>query len=236
MQPRDYYEKNARRHDESVKNRPHPGASHRGNARDSGYRTDGDVALDFLRSYGPFERFLDIGCSDLGFLNQVRPIASNLWGVDIAEFVSWKDSLGIVTQVCDLDKTGLPFPDNYFDAVSMLMVLEHVFDPFGAIKEVARVLKPGGLFVVDVPNIGYVKHRVGLVMGELPITSSKHSWEDKSWDGYHLHYFTLERLKWLLATEGNLRSLRSGGSGRWSRLRSIWPSLLTGDLVVLAQK
>ena len=56
----------------------------------------------------------------------------------------------------------LPFPDNTFDAVFSLNVLEHVKDPFTSAKELERVLKPGGKLYVAVPFLqpfhGYPNH------------------------------------------------------------------------------
>lgn len=48
----------------------------------------------------------------------------------------------------------LPYPDDDFAAVLMLDVLEHVADERATIDEVARVLRPGGLLVLSVPNAG----------------------------------------------------------------------------------
>ncbi len=56
----------------------------------------------------------------------------------------------------------LPFPDDTFDAVLSLAVLEHVAQPFECAAEIARVLKPGGLAYVVVPFLqnehGYPHH------------------------------------------------------------------------------
>lgn len=49
------------------------------------------------------------------------------------------------------DAHGLPFPDARFDAVLLLDVLEHLRDPHACLAEVARVLRSGGTFVVQVP-------------------------------------------------------------------------------------
>ena len=49
------------------------------------------------------------------------------------------------------DATILPFASNAFDIVTMLDVLEHVEDDAGAVKEIFRVLKPGGAFILSVP-------------------------------------------------------------------------------------
>ncbi|MFT7288510.1 MAG: ubiquinone/menaquinone biosynthesis C-methylase UbiE [Halieaceae bacterium] len=46
----------------------------------------------------------------------------------------------------------LPFPDNCFDAVICSEVLEHIADFQGALREIQRVLKPGGRFCASVPR------------------------------------------------------------------------------------
>ncbi len=46
----------------------------------------------------------------------------------------------------------LPFPDNSFDKVICSEVLEHIPDYEGALKEIQRILKPGGLFCASVPR------------------------------------------------------------------------------------
>jgi SAM-dependent methyltransferase len=49
------------------------------------------------------------------------------------------------------DVTGLPFADHSFDALLCSHVLEHVPDDGAAMRELARVLRPGGWGVIDVP-------------------------------------------------------------------------------------
>ncbi len=51
---------------------------------------------------------------------------------------------------CACDAHHLPFADGAFDVVTSLQVLEHLYDPFRAVAEVARVLAPGGVFVGSV--------------------------------------------------------------------------------------
>jgi SAM-dependent methyltransferase len=50
---------------------------------------------------------------------------------------------------------ALPYPDNSFDAAILSEILEHVDDDVAALKEVYRVLKPGGVVAITVPNADY---------------------------------------------------------------------------------
>jgi SAM-dependent methyltransferase len=53
---------------------------------------------------------------------------------------------------------SLPFPDGSFDCIVMEQVLEHLVDPNNAFKEMYRVLKPGGIFFVGVPDAENYSH------------------------------------------------------------------------------
>jgi SAM-dependent methyltransferase len=50
---------------------------------------------------------------------------------------------------------ALPYPDNTFDAVILSEILEHVERDVDGLREVYRVLKPGGVVAITVPNANY---------------------------------------------------------------------------------
>jgi ubiquinone/menaquinone biosynthesis C-methylase UbiE len=52
------------------------------------------------------------------------------------------------------DALNLPFPDGAFDRVICSEVLEHIPDDVGAMRELARVLRPGGTMAITVPRYG----------------------------------------------------------------------------------
>ena len=154
--------------------------------------------------------------------------ASKVYGVDVIPGALQKSaSRGLSVTLADLNQ-GLPYPSASFDAVTMLGVLEHVFDPYFALSEVRRVLRPGGEYVVAVPNAASFSNRIRLLFGQALVTSL-----DPGWDGGHLHYFVLRSLRELLVDQGfEPREVCLTGGKRW--LRSWWPGLLGGLFVVRA--
>lgn len=195
-----------------------------------------DIAIHWLfphanRSTG---RCLDVGCGRLKFLRSVKNVYAERHGIDIVPFSNWSDHPDILTSVCNLDEKDLPFPDHHFDAVVLLMVLEHVFNPFHAVRELRRVCKPDGYIVIGVPNIASIKNRFDLLRGRMPITSANFTFFEDAWDGYHLHNFSQASLSWLLEREG-LQPIKWGSAGRLQFVKNVRPSLFGGDLVVLCR-
>lgn len=68
----------------------------------------------------------------------------------LAEYVRDNNVEGVTPVL--YDGAALPFPDSHFDVVVSYAVLEHVQDESQALEEIYRVLKPGGDFVISVPN------------------------------------------------------------------------------------
>jgi len=85
------------------------------------------------------------------------------WIVPLIEKVDYK----ILDPVPDFnpdivgDIHHLPFPDNSEDAIVCLAVLEHVANPWGACRELFRVLKPHGICFVYVPFLYYYHAETG---------------------------------------------------------------------------
>jgi methionine biosynthesis protein MetW len=189
-----------------------------------------DVALHLLK---PGVRLLDIGCWDGRLLEAIRRagLFGELYGVDLPfEAVEKVKSKGFNAQVVDLNGEPLPFLDEYFDTVILLAVLEHVFDPYAVIREIHRVLRPGGMLIIDVPNVASFTNRIRILSGRLPVTST-----DPGWDGGHLHYFTKYALDQFLLSEGFQINVRKSTGGRLY-LREWWISLLAGELIYSCTK
>jgi SAM-dependent methyltransferase len=178
---------------------------------------------------------LDIGCAHLYLLRPALPLFERCVGVDITSHPAWLDFPEIQTHIVDVDRGPLPFIDQSFDVITMLMTLEHVFNPFHAVREIWRVAKPDAQVIIGVPNIAGIRHRLGLLFGRFPVTSARYSFEEDAWDGYHLHNFTQASLAWLLRREG-FEPIRWASHGRLQILKRLSPALFGDDLMVLCRK
>src|SRR3972149_10590759 len=54
-----------------------------------------------------------------------------------------------IADICQNNKDSIP--DNYFDWIVCTEVLEHTLNPFSAVDEIYRILKPGGLVFISTP-------------------------------------------------------------------------------------
>lgn len=99
---------------------------------------------------------LDVGSSAGYVLEAARRLDVEPTGVDISEFaVNLCREKGFQAEVGALER--LPFDDASFDIVTLKHTLEHVEDPMAGLREVARVLRPGGVAFVIVPDADYWK-------------------------------------------------------------------------------
>lgn len=123
--------------------------------------------------------YLDVGCGDGSLTIKVANIigASKVYGVDIDEKALVKASeKGVITFKCDLSKGSLPFNDSSFDIATIFEVIEHLDDPQNVLREVFRVLRKGGVMIVETPNsMGCVSRFVAdqLKLIRLSMMSSK---------------------------------------------------------------
>ena len=67
---------------------------------------------------------------------------------------------GVSVDVANLNTDKLPYPDASFDLVTCTEVIEHLEHYRSVLREVSRVLRPGGLFVVSTPNVLNLRSRL----------------------------------------------------------------------------
>ncbi len=107
------------------------------------------------RADGP-GRLLDVGCGHGFFLQRARERGWAVEGIDVsAEALTYaRGSLGLeALQQCDFLQAA--YPDGHFDAVTLWNSLEHVPSPSATLDKALRVLRPGGVLMVRVPNMDF---------------------------------------------------------------------------------
>lgn len=107
--------------------------------------------LDEVAPGGRPGRLLEVGCGEGRFLRAAADLGWQAVGVEILPaMVRVAREDGLDARTGDLAAAG--FPAGGFDAVYMNEVIEHVVDPVGLMREVRRVLRPGGVAVVRTGN------------------------------------------------------------------------------------
>lgn len=96
-------------------------------------------------------RFLDIGASSGYMVQAALEAGVQAYGIEPGSSgVALAKERGI--ELLQATAEQLPFPDNHFDIVHSHHVFEHVASPMLSAQEAFRVLKPGGIVLIEVPN------------------------------------------------------------------------------------
>lgn len=177
-------------------------------------------------------RILDVGCWGGESIKVMGALARfpEVYGIDvIEESVQKARANGIRASLVDLNTDALPFETGYFDCVLLLDVLEHLVDPYEAISEVSRVVRPNGFVIICAPNVASFSNRVRILFGKRPRTSF-----DPGWDGGHLCYFTPADLTALVGQYGlRVVDRRVTGGGQWLK-KLLFP--MTGEFILKCEK
>ena len=134
-------------------------------------------------------KLLDVGAATGFFMHIAEKEGFDTTGVELSDFAAGegrKKGLNILTSTLE----NAQFPAESFEVVTMCDVLEHVTDPKGFLLEAVRVLKRGGLMVINTPN---AESLVAGVLGprwHLIVPPE------------HLHYFSPRNLGNYLEKEG----------------------------------
>ena len=140
--------------------------------------------LSLAQKYIPQKEALiiDCACADGSLMRQLGADGySNLKGVDIDDYRS-DGAKHFAFKAVDVCAEKLPWRDSSIDAVVSSQTIEHLENPHFFVREAARVLKPGGIFIVSTPNPFHLLNRfLFLFRGNL-----FHFLEDDN----HLTFFT----------------------------------------------
>lgn len=142
--------------------------------------------LKWLESFGISKgsTLLDIGAANGFFVNMAKEHGYIAAGVELSsEAVEWAKKLGRNVTQSDAMQISV---NKKFDVITVLDVLEHLSEPQEFIVKIKENLKPGGILLINVPNIGSIFAKIS----------------GKSWHSFvppeHLFYFNKKSLTELL--------------------------------------
>lgn len=143
-----------------------------------------------------FNNCLDIGCASGHMISQIQISYPNAkyYGIDVyEEAIQYAKSKypSINFQIAFAEK--LPFRTESFDLITFYETIEHIENPLGALKEIKRALKKGGISIVSMDSGNLLFRIVWFV------------WENttgKVWKGAHLHPFHHNELAELIRNAG----------------------------------
>ncbi|MHB1458363.1 MAG: class I SAM-dependent methyltransferase [Armatimonadota bacterium] len=177
------------------------------------------------RIYGRLSRFktsgrlLDVGSGGGHLVKIARERGFDAVGIEMTE-------LGVEYARCVLDihliSGSFPeheFEPESFDVVVMKHVLEHIPDPGAAVSEANRILRPGGIVVIESPNFNSLMRKVKGAEWE-GLQPGQHAWQlsPSSVSKLLVKY----RLSTLYVNTEHLEYRRGNGSlARWAALRTI---------------
>ncbi len=169
--------------------------------------------LTFSRNLKPLEdlvgtpngsrRLLDVGCHIGVMVELAQQRGWDAWGVEPSTWASEQArarGLHVITGTL----TDAPIPENYFDVVTMWDVIEHLTDPAAELRNVHRVVKPGGIFAI---------HTIDIESWFARMMGGRWPWLMEM----HLYYFSPRTLGKMLEQCG-FQVIRSSAQGRFLRL------------------
>lgn len=135
-------------------------------------------------------KILDVGCGAGYFLDYAKRLGWQIFGVELieknAKYAKEKFGLNVITgRLEDLD-----FPDNFFDVITMLDLIEHLVNPTAALSKINRLLKKDGLLCIETPNAGSIYHLL-----------LKKKWISFAEDS-HIYFFNRKNLEKILSKTG----------------------------------
>ena len=151
---------------------------------------------------GPVRRVLDVASGGGAYVTPARQANGNLAA---ARFFALDREAACVGAYCLNhpeaagalgDVSSLPFESGSFDLALCLDIVEHLNDDSGFLKEVRRVLRPGGHVVLCTHNAWSLEHLIGLT------TSAVRGRRWSGWDPTHVRFYHARSLKTLLEQVG----------------------------------
>jgi SAM-dependent methyltransferase len=161
----------------------------------------------------PGDICLDYGCGDARRYGKIlQQMGLDYQGFDISQTaVRQAGVLGLNVSLLNADGTT-NLPDESCDLAVCFEVFEHLMEPYQALAEIWRVLKPGRHLVCSVPNAAYFARRIEfLCTGFLNPKGDPRIERSEPWRDPHIRFFSAKTLERFLASQ-NFSKIAVSGS------------------------
>lgn len=121
-------------------------------------------------------RYLDLGCGTGILLEEFGATFKHVFAMDYSNTALSLARTRVRKPMAQADARHLPYPDNTFDLITCLDIIEHIREDVDALSEAFRVCKPGGHLMLSVPALDFL-------------------WSEHDEAVYHLRRYSLPSLK-----------------------------------------
>ncbi len=168
------------------------GATKTGTVFDTLYRMRMAPIVSAIRQHTAYDsKILDWGCGDGSFIRLLRNFGLHCFGID----AYMKDLNDPQVSATTIEKAD--FPAEYFDIITCFHVLEHLVDPLNSVKHALKLLKTGGLIIVEVPNLDSIGFQI-----------FKRRWQPLEMPT-HLNHFTPATLQKVFESAGKMQIVKT---------------------------
>lgn len=141
-----------------------------------------------VRTGDQSKKVLDVGCGRGNLLRFLKELGCRCFGTERSNFPAETQPEGV--EILTGSVTEGEFENEFFDAVTIWHVLEHLDDPFATLDEIARITRKEGVIAIAVPNFSSLQSR----------------WFRSDWFHLdlprHLYHFNTDNLCYLLKDKG----------------------------------
>jgi SAM-dependent methyltransferase len=181
------------------------------------------LPFDFVIDFDPLKTsdVLEIGCGNGSHGQLLATHSRSYTGIDLTDYAirstSTRLSLwGLNGRVLKMDAENLQFPDSSFDFVWSWGVIHHSANTQGILKEISRVLRPGGRAVIMVYYRGYWNYyAMGALLaikgGRFPTAHAIHKYKQLGTDGALARFYRMREWERLVSGQFDVKSVRIYG-------------------------
>jgi 2-polyprenyl-3-methyl-5-hydroxy-6-metoxy-1,4-benzoquinol methylase len=143
--------------------------------------------LNLIKTYMPPNgKVLDVGCATGFFLEVMRELGYETYGVEVTEYASNYARNVLKLNVITGGLLSARYPDDFFDIITMFDVLEHLPNPIETLTECSRIIKRGGILIIETLNTDSLIFKI-----------LKQNWPLFS-PSYHLFYFNHKKYRLII--------------------------------------